>query len=150
MKIIYYSILALAISLTSCGSNESESAISTTTKEELPKQINCADIDGIKIEKLGDRAEEIPSDYTGAAFYCDNGVLRNLYAYKDGDMIEKRKFHQSGKLKMENIYNYGTQVSQKNWDENGLLTSETIWKDDERIEKCFDKDGNEIDCSERY
>ncbi|MEJ6598734.1 MAG: hypothetical protein QNL36_01325 [Crocinitomicaceae bacterium] len=146
MKFLLY--LGIILMLASCGSNESESAISTTTKEELPKQINCADIDGIKIEKL--REKEIPSDYTGAAFYCDNGVLRNLYAYKDGDMIEKRKFHESGKLKMENIYNYGTQISQRNWDENGLLTSETIWKDDERIEKCFDKDGNEIDCGERY
>ena len=119
-------------------------------KKELPKQPNCGDIDGIEIEKLGDKEKNIPSDYTGAAFYCDNGVLRNLYKYKDGDITEKRKFHENGKLKMENIYNYGTQISQRNWDENGLLTSETIWKDDERIEKCFDKDGNEIDCGERY
>ena len=69
MKIVYYSILVLAIFLTSCGSNESESAASNESKssafnesksadraKEMCECLQDAGLDNsITISKLGDR-----------------------------------------------------------------------------------------------
>ena len=173
MKFLLY--LGIILMLASCGSNESESAISTTTKEELPKQPNCSDIDGIEIKSYSD-FENIPSDYTGLVFECRGDNVQGIYTYKNGikdgprrnwyangqlnqDEMNKdgramglqREWHENGQLRFKYKVNEkgiedGPLVE---WHENGRMLSKRNYKNGELLsEKCFSEDGKEIDCEQ--
>lgn len=90
-------------------------------------------------------------------WWYENGQLNAENNYKDGKIRGQAKvWHENGKL--HNVINY--KVGENNgyaykdgkvkwWYDNGQLSSETNYKDGLKVSaKCWDEDGNEIECSE--
>jgi len=107
--------------------------------------------------------------------WYESGQLRFAETYKDGELDGKSTYwHENGQKRYEATYKDGkidglwtlwyengqkwVEIAYKNgrkdglhtgWHENGQKRSETTFKDGELISgKCWDEDGNEIDCSE--
>ena len=114
--------------LFSCGDDVTKNVVGETVKEELPKQPNCGDIDGIEIKSYSD-VENIPSDYTGLTFECRGDKVKKLRAYKDGlENGLRRTWYDNGQIKRDEKWfgkesrKYAKQMGfQREWYENGQL-----------------------------
>ena len=81
--------------------------------------------------------------------WYENGQMSGQRKYKDGkrDGLQ-RSWYENGQLEGEDYYKNGKQDGlERWWYENGQLWYEANYKDGELIsEKCWDEDGNEIEC----
>ena len=86
--------------------------------------------------------------------WYENGQLEGEWNYKKGNINgEVKEWYESGKLRRSGevimIKQRVIMGGGKTWYENGQLQKEEKWEDGELIyEKCFNKKGKEIDCSE--
>ena len=173
MNKILYLLFTLSL-LFACGDHATKNVVGETVKEELPKQPNCGDIDGIEIKSYSD-VENIPSDYTGLTFECIGDKVQGIYTYKNGIKDGPRRvWYANGQLNQDEMNKDGQQMGlQREWYENGQLRFKykvnekgiedgpmVEWYENGQIKnkgnykngellskKCFDEDGKEIDCN---
>ena len=125
-----YLFVFLLVGLVSCGDSGDNS-----------KQPSCDEIDGLEItfsdwdSNLGNRG--VPGDYTGAVYYCENGMVAMLTYFKNGKANGlSRGWYENGQLKYE--FNYldwkiAAGLS-RTWYENGQLAREE--------KRGYDEDGD--------
>lgn len=91
------------------------------------KQPRCEDMDGLEITQWDD----VPNDYTGVAFECENGKVRQHLNVKDGKPDGFwRLWHDNGQLRDEKPYKNGVGDGVlRRWYENGQLEREWNFKD---------------------
>ena len=136
MRLLF--VFVFLLGLVSCGVN----------KKSLAKQPNCKDIEGINDCDSHQHKEKF-KNYSGLIKCCKNGKVEMFVTIKDGKpdgLI--RTWYENGQLEDESNYKDGKPDGLgRGWHENGQLRAEANFKDGERIsKKCWDKDGNEIDC----
>ena len=137
-------------------------------KNETAEQPNCDDIDGLQYDKKS----KWSNDYTGVAFQCVDGKVARLFNIKNGkrEGLSKR-WRSNGNYQKGNYKNDNPDGSFKTWNANGQLISESNYKDnmangwqrdwhengqlkyqcyaegaDCLSKKCWDENGNEVDC----
>ena len=90
--------------------------------------------------------------YSGVAvWYHENGQKGFEGTFKDGERIGKLTYwYENGQKYREGTYKDGVQYGLYTaWHENGQKGFEGTFKDGSLISvKCWDEDGNEIDCDE--
>ena len=161
----YLFVFLLIGLMVSCGNDASGEAVKKKTK--TAKQPNCDDIDGFQYDK-----NKWPTDYTGIAFQCIDGKVVRLYNIKNGKREGfSKRWRSNGNYQKGNYKNNHPDGSFKTWNANGQLISESNYKDnmangwqrdwhengqlkyqcfaegaDCLSKKCWDENGNEIDC----
>ena len=95
-------------------------------------------------------APDSDKPYSGVAVeYYDNGQKKYELTYKYGERDGKSTaWYDNGQKWTEGTYKDGKPDGLwTRWYDNGQKENEPTWKDGEVISiKCWDKDGNEIDC----
>jgi len=141
-------------------------------KKNLAKQPNCKDIEGINDCDAHQHKEKF-KNYSGLIKCCKNGKVEMILTIKDGKLDGlKRTWYENGQLGSERNYKDGKPNDLiRIWYENGQLEAESNYKDSKEdgltrywhengqliyegnykngvliSEKCFNEDGNEIEC----
>jgi len=94
------------------------------------KQPSCDEIDGLEItfsdwdSNVGNRG--VPGDYTGAVYYCENGMVAMLTYFKNGNANGlSRGWYENGQLNYEcNYLDWKKAGLSRTWYENGQLARE--------------------------
>ena len=119
--------------------------------------VGCSSPEPINAEKLieEDGLKYHPDTkelYSGVAvWYHENGQKGFEGTFKDGERIGKLTYwYENGQKYREGTYKDGVQYGLYTaWHENGQKGFEGTFKDGSLISvKCWDEDGNEIDCDE--
>ena len=81
----------------------------------------------------------------------DGGLIKSKSSYKDGKLDgQNNLWYKSGKKWFQNNYKDGKLDGLSIfWDREEILDTENTYKDGELIlQRCFDVDGNECECSD--
>ena len=79
-------------------------------------------------------------------YWDENGNLLYEANYTEGKENGFLRIYANGRMMAESYANMGIKMSEKRWDETGLLRSEIIRKGDTWIQRCWNEEGNEIEC----
>ena len=88
----------------------------------------------------------------GGITWYENGQMEEEANYKDGEVNGlQRQWYENGQLESEVNFKDGKRVGLlRMWHKGGKIVFERNYKDGEIIsEKCYDMDGNEIECPEK-
>ena len=170
--VIVFLLLGLIVSCGDDASGDATGDAKYDKKTETAKQPNCDEIEGLQIEDY----DLVPEDYTGIVFRCQEGKIKELIYFKEGkeDGLA-RIWNLNGQLMGEGNYKDGKQDGlSRSWHSNGQLQSEwnlkdgkadglsKVWNENGHLEqelnyldgivingKCWDEDGNKIECPEQ-
>jgi antitoxin component YwqK of YwqJK toxin-antitoxin module len=111
---------------------------------------DCDDQEGIQVRN--ELYSNVPSDYTGIVFFCENGKVTKTEEFKNGKQDGWRKVYNKNRLWQMGEFLEGYHNGQCTYYyENGNIKESQFWiynKDHPilRKQECWDEDGNEIKC----